>query len=280
MALTIAITYGNQRRQFNAACDTDEEVLLDYQRHQRRLLPAARDDLRADLRARGFLVKFDEVFSGGRHRRRPPGPRDARRRAEAAVHLARAGHAAGGREACGGAGFLAENRFTGLRADLDVYATFEGDNNVLLQLVAKRLLTDYAQQFAIADAGAMARYVVQQTADRAYHRTGLRRVAQTIADFGSTRPLGLELRDAHPARAAGRPRRDHGRGDRRALRPARKLPKAGRGAVQRQPERAHRGGTRPRRAAAVGGVHGGLAQHDRPRHPQVLTWLRDLFGLA
>ncbi len=33
----------------------------------------------------------------------------------------------------------------------------------------------------------MARYVVAQTADRAYHGTGLRRLAQTIADFGSTR---------------------------------------------------------------------------------------------
>ncbi|MGN6126556.1 MAG: acyl-CoA dehydrogenase family protein, partial [Humibacter sp.] len=39
MGLTIAITYGNQRRQFTAGSDTDEEVLLDYQRHQRRLIP-------------------------------------------------------------------------------------------------------------------------------------------------------------------------------------------------------------------------------------------------
>ena len=52
------------------------------------------------------------------------------------------------REACGGAGYLAENRLTGLRSDLDVYVTFEGDNNVLLQLVGKRLLGDYAKQFA------------------------------------------------------------------------------------------------------------------------------------
>ena len=61
---------------------------------------------------------------------------------------------------------------------------------MLLQLVAKRLLTDYSKQFAKADAGAMARYVVEQAADRAYHGTGLRRLAQTIADFGSTRALG------------------------------------------------------------------------------------------
>ncbi|MGL1409760.1 acyl-CoA dehydrogenase family protein, partial [Vibrio parahaemolyticus] len=34
------------------------------------------------------------------------------------------------REACGGQGFLFENRLVGLRADLDIYVTFEGDNNV------------------------------------------------------------------------------------------------------------------------------------------------------
>ena len=39
LALTIAISYGAQRRQFTAASDTEEEVILDYQRHQRRLLP-------------------------------------------------------------------------------------------------------------------------------------------------------------------------------------------------------------------------------------------------
>ena len=40
------------------------------------------------------------------------------------------------REACGGAGYMSENRLTQLRADTDVFATFEGDNTVLLQLVA------------------------------------------------------------------------------------------------------------------------------------------------
>lgn len=39
------------------------------------------------------------------------------------------------REACGGNGYLSENRLVGLRADFDVYATFEGDNTVLSQLM-------------------------------------------------------------------------------------------------------------------------------------------------
>ena len=57
---------------------------------------------------------------------------------------------------------------------------------MLLQLVAKRLLTDFSRKFAKADAGALARYVVTQAAGRAYHGTGLRSVAQTVKDFGST----------------------------------------------------------------------------------------------
>ena len=61
---------------------------------------------------------------------------------------------------------------------------------MLLQLVAKRLLTDYSRKFAKADAGALARYVVTQAAGKAYHGTGLRSVAQTVARLRLDRPLG------------------------------------------------------------------------------------------
>ena len=39
------------------------------------------------------------------------------------------------RECCGGQGFMAVNRFADLKADSDIFCTFEGDNTVLLQLV-------------------------------------------------------------------------------------------------------------------------------------------------
>ncbi|MFX5734556.1 hypothetical protein ABTE21_20970, partial [Acinetobacter baumannii] len=39
IGLTIAITYGNQRRQFDSGSGTPEVTLLDYGKHQRRLLP-------------------------------------------------------------------------------------------------------------------------------------------------------------------------------------------------------------------------------------------------
>src|SRR5690606_27390493 len=131
----------------------EEVVLLDYQRHQRRLLvPLARTFAMSFAHER-FLQKFDAVFSGAED------TDDDRQELEtiaaalkpystwAALDILQEA-----REACGGAGYFAENRLVGLRADLDIYATFEGDNSVLLQLVAKRLLADYAKKYKHADA--------------------------------------------------------------------------------------------------------------------------------
>jgi acyl-CoA oxidase len=102
------------------------------------------------------------------------------------------------REACGGQGFMAEHRLTGLRADLDVYVTFEGDNNVMLQLVAKRLLADYAKAFKSPDFGTLAQYVAGQVGETAINRGGLRGLAQSITDFGSTaRAVGFVKDEEH-----------------------------------------------------------------------------------
>ncbi|HXH35883.1 MAG TPA: acyl-CoA dehydrogenase [Plantibacter sp.] len=201
LALQIAITYGSQRRQFNAASDTEEEVILDYQRHQRRLLPRLATTYAQIFAHDRLLVKFDEVFSG---KADSDDDRQDLETLAAALKPLSTWHSLDtlqeAREACGGAGFLAENRLTGLRADLDVYATFEGDNNVLLQLVAKRLLTDYSRKFAKVDAGALARYVVEQATDRAVHSSGLRSLAQTVKDFGSTARSVSQLRDTNVQR--------------------------------------------------------------------------------
>jgi acyl-CoA oxidase len=90
---------------------------------------------------------------------------------------------------------MVENRFTSLRADLDVYATFEGDNTVLLQLVAKRLLADYSKEFRNLDFGVLARFVVGQAAELTWHKTGLRQVAQFVADSGSAQKSAKALKD-------------------------------------------------------------------------------------
>jgi acyl-CoA oxidase len=283
MALTIAITYGTQRRQFNAGSDTDEEVLLDYQRHQRRLLPKLATTYAQFFAHDEFLVKFDAVFSG---KADTDEDRQDLETMAAALKPLSTWHALEtlqeAREACGGAGFLAENRLVGLRQDLDIYVTFEGDNNVLLQLVAKRLLTDYSAQFRKAGFGVMARYVAGRAADRAMHDVGLRRLAQNVADFGSTARSVVDLRDeetqrelltdrveAMIAEIAGR------------LRDARKLSKAEAAAVfnRNQNElieaaRAH--AELLQWEAFTRALH--RTEHEGTR--QVLTWLRDLFGLG
>ena len=197
LGLTVAITYGNQRRQFASGAPGEEVVILDYAEHQRRLLPLLAETYAAGFAHEDLLAAFDDVFSGSQ-RHAAGRARDLETLA-AALKPTSTWHALNtlqvSREACGGAGFLAENRITGLRADLDVYATFEGDNTVLLQLVGKRLLADYAKSFKHLDAVKVARVVAERAADAARYRTPLVRAIQTISDVGDPRRSAGQLRE-------------------------------------------------------------------------------------
>ena len=199
-ALAIAIRYGSERRQFPGASGR-ETVLLDYGQHQRRLTPRLAQTYAMVFAGERLLTVFDEVFSG---------KGDTVENREDLETLAAAFKPLStwaaldtlqeAREACGGAGFLAKNRLVGLRADLDVYVTFEGDNNVLLQLVGKRLLSDYAAQFKGGDKAALAKAAVSQLGDRV-SRFGLRQLGQSIADFGQTGRSVESMRDPEAQRA-------------------------------------------------------------------------------
>ena len=283
LALTIAITYGSQRRQFTAGSETDEEVILDYQRHQRRLLPRLATTYAQTFAHDEFLVKFDEVFSG---KADTDDDRQDLETLAAALKPLSTWHALDtlqeAREACGGAGFMAANRLVGLRADLDIYATFEGDNNVLLQLVAKRLLTDYSSKFAKADAGALALYVVKQAAGRAYHGTGLRTLTQMVADFGSTARSVGQLRETNVQRELLTDRVETMIADAAAkLRPASRLPRK---------QAADLFNAHQNELIEAARAHAELLQWeafttavektDDAGTKQVLTWLHDLFGLG
>jgi len=282
LALHIAITYGSQRRQFTAGT-SDEEVLLDYQRHQRRLLPRLAQTYAMSFAHEEFLDIFDRVFSGVED---TPAPREDLETIAAALKplstWAGLEILQEAREACGGAGFMAENRLTQLRADLDIYATFEGDNNVLLQLVAKRLLTDYARKFAKADAGALAQYVAGQVGDAAVNRTGLRQLGQAIADFGSTaRSVGF-VRDEASQRQLLTDRVHTAVAELAAkLRPASKLSPVDAAALFNRHQN-----DLIRTARAHGELlqweafTRALAKVPEGDTKQVLTWLRDLFGLG
>ena len=63
-ALSIAVRYAEQRRQFTTDSDIQEQTLLDYQRHQRRLLPRLAQTYAMSFAHEEFLDIFDRVFSG------------------------------------------------------------------------------------------------------------------------------------------------------------------------------------------------------------------------
>ena len=195
VALDIAITYANQRRQFTAESDTDEVTLLDYRTHQRRLIaPLARTY--AQIFAHEELLDlFAKTLSA------PERDDDQWQELEslaAAYKAASTWHGLdtlqAAREACGGSGYMTENRLTSLRSDLDIYVTFEGDNTVLQQLVAKRLLSQYAAEFAEVNPGSIAKLVTERVSDSALHRSGITRALQTISDGSSARRSASALR--------------------------------------------------------------------------------------
>ena len=191
-ALTIAVHYADRRKQFEGR-DGAEATILDYLAHQRRLLPAlattyalhfAQEDLVAELHDLQTGTPED-VAEADEIRQRELESRAAGMKALATWHATHTIQAA--REACGGAGYMAENVLPSLKADTDVFTTFEGDNTVLLQLVAKGLLTNYRLQFEDLSPLATARFVAEQFVGAVIERTAARRVVERIVDASPAR---------------------------------------------------------------------------------------------
>jgi acyl-CoA oxidase len=86
------------------------------------------------------------------------------------------------REACGGAGYLQENRLPHLKADTDVFTTFEGDNTVLLQLVAKGLLTGYRDAFGSLDGWGKVGFIADMVRETVLERTAARGLIARLVD--------------------------------------------------------------------------------------------------
>lgn len=282
LALTIAMRYGSERRQFEGV-DGQETVLLDYQTHQRRLLPRLAQTYAMTFAGDDLLVAFDGVFSGVND------SEEDRQDLEtlAAAFKATSTWAAldtlqAAREACGGQGFMAENRLVGLRQDLDIYATFEGDNTVMLQLVGKRLLQDYAAQFKGADTFELAKHVASDIGGKVVNRSGLRRLAQNVSDLGSTARSVGQLRDPDTQRELLTERVET-----MVAEIANKLREAGK---QNKAAQARVFNENQQKLVDAAQAHAELLQWEAfTSHLEafaegdtktVLTWLRDLFGLG
>lgn len=160
--LTIAIRYGNKRRQFGP--EGGEEVpILNYRMHQRRLMP---------LLAKSYALHFALKYLTNRFLTKSEEEGQE-------IEALAAGMKAYGtwfttealqecREACGGKAYLSENRIDALKNDTDVYTTFEGDNTVLMQLVAKSRLTEFKKELGDMNFTTIFNYLSKQakTSDR------------------------------------------------------------------------------------------------------------------
>jgi acyl-CoA oxidase len=200
VALAIALRYASVRRQFTAPGRDNEVVLLDYLTHQRRLLPAlartyavhfAQGELVAAVHE-AFTVSPDdgefeaEDWDVGQHKdalRHQVEARVAALKAVATWHATATIQAC--REACGGAGYLAENKLPQLKADTDVFTTFEGDNTVLLQLVARNLLTAFRSHLGELDMVGTIRFLADTTVGVVAENTAAHKLVQRLRDGDS-----------------------------------------------------------------------------------------------
>ena len=140
--LAIAVNYALRRRQFAPGPAQPETLLLDYPSHQRRLMPVL---------AKAYALDAALDWLNERYAQRTPDTmreletQAAGMKAYATWYTTAALQEC--REACGGKGYLLDNRIGQRKGDTEIYTTFEGDNTVLCYLVARSLLTKFRDDF-------------------------------------------------------------------------------------------------------------------------------------
>ncbi len=160
-ALTVAIKYALKRRQFNDNVKIQEDLLMDYPSHQLRLTPLVAS-------AYVYHITLDKMMKNYCDESQPD-----KRLVETQVAGLKSiitwyanNTIQECREACGGKGYLLENRIADLKGDVDIFTTFEGDNNVLLQLAAKGVLSDFKAEFNSAGFSTVLKLLSSQISDK------------------------------------------------------------------------------------------------------------------
>ncbi|WP_298751613.1 acyl-CoA dehydrogenase [uncultured Serinicoccus sp.] len=180
-ALSIATRYALRRRQFSAPGHEGEVLLLDYLAHQRKLLPGIATAYAHMFAVNELTERLQELHE------MPTKDQEAQRELETRAAGLKAVTTRFSndtiqmcREACGGAGYLAENGLTTLRGDADVFATFEGDNTVLLQLVAKGLLSGYKEMWGDLDMRGMVQFAARAFGGQFVEATAARPLVERL----------------------------------------------------------------------------------------------------
>ncbi len=154
--LTIAIRYSDQRKQFGPE-GASEVPILNYRTYQRRLMP---------LLANAYALHFSLRYLTNRFIKRTEAEMQEIEALAAGLKSFATWNATATlqecRECCGGKGYLSENRIDRLKNDAEIYTTFEGDNTVLMQLVAKSRLTEFKQEFGHMGLFGILNYVADQ----------------------------------------------------------------------------------------------------------------------
>jgi acyl-CoA oxidase len=154
--LTIAIRYGDTRKQFGPEGGM-EVPILNYRTHQRRLMP---------LLTNAYALHFSLQYLTQRFLDRQEDDMQEIEALAAGLKAFATWNTTDTlqecRECCGGKGYLAENRIAALKNDSEIYTTFEGDNTVLMQLVAKSRLTEFKQEFSNMNVFGILTYVADQ----------------------------------------------------------------------------------------------------------------------
>jgi acyl-CoA oxidase len=164
VGLTIAVHYAAGRRQFGPA-GSEEVPILTYTAVQRALIPRLATTYALHFAARHLQARYADAVADADGR-----AGDTEPAADTELEVLAAGLKAWAsdhcaetlgvcREVCGGQGYLAENRFAALKADTDIFTTFEGANDVLYQLAAKGLLSRFRDEVTSLDLRGIVRYL-------------------------------------------------------------------------------------------------------------------------
>jgi len=161
--LTIAVRFSERRRQFGPA-GGGEVPVMDYLTQQRLLLPKLATTYALTFALRGLVRRYAALQPGDEEEGRELDGLAAGLKAAASWHALDTLQAC--REACGGQGYRSDNRFGQLKADVDVFTTFEGANVVLLQLVAKGLLTRFREEMGDLKVWGMVKFLAERAGTR------------------------------------------------------------------------------------------------------------------
>ncbi|WP_018298062.1 acyl-CoA dehydrogenase family protein [Corynebacterium lubricantis] len=197
-SLDIAVRYALRRRQFEGA-PGKEKTLMEHRSHRLRLLvPLSRTYALAALQNK-VTDRLDAHYANianGRYNLMDPTEEQSIQQREleswaSGVKVISSAHATATiqecREACGGAGYMSENKLTTFKDDSDIFTTFEGDNTVLIQMVTKEMLTAYGRDMADLTPRDIVRYGIDEVSDLLRRRSGVSVTIQGLVDRVSKR---------------------------------------------------------------------------------------------